>query len=326
MSSENIPNNFSFLVSEACIKSSDIIKTSDGFFMVYKSISNILATKNIVDFPDTEDERLACDRFFDDWFLYAVQDDEDYTYSLLKMREQEHDIEEGIPADGDAPGVTISFISFDFDILVGCLEKPTDENILKLSREIGKVVSSRGQRHHNTLKKYFKDPMSQGAYLVAYTYMRHIASMAENGCLEVPEHYKEIVQQSISYKYSAKVTRLPDFIESLNQVAGRVVCDGEKIYFQDSEEPTMYELLAILATHTGNTSVYSFAAEVEYHARFLIPLARFKIPFFGKSIYESAIRADMTIDDTEFVGPAPFYVTNSKIVKRQYELHNSLRF
>ena len=67
--------------------------------------------------------------------------------------------------------------------------------------------------------------------------------------------------------------------------------------------------------------MYSFAAEVEYHARFLIPLMKVKIPFFGRSVYDSAIRADMTIDDTEFEGPAPFYQAESKIVKRQLALH-----
>lgn len=30
----------------------------------------------------------------------------------------------------------------------------------------------------------------------------------------------------------------------------------------------------------------------------------------------------MTVGDTEFEGPAPFYKADSKIVKRQYELHH----
>jgi hypothetical protein len=100
-----------------------------------------------------------------------------------------------------------------------------------------------------------------------------------------------------------------------------VVCDNTKIYITNPEAPDIYERAAILATHTGNTSFYSFAAEVEYHAKFLTPLAKIKVPFFGKSIYDSAIRADMTVGDTEFEGPAPFYRPDSKIVKRQYQLH-----
>lgn len=322
MSHKNIPNIFKCLLSDMCIDEHDILGTSDGFYMVHKSIASILATKSIFDFPDSSGESLACDKFFDDWFLYAVPNDNDYTYSLLKLREQEHDTEDGSPADGDAPGVTISFIAFDTERLLNCLADPSDENRKKLNAEINRVVAYRGQRHHKALKRYFKNPESKGAYLVADRYVKTIALYASEGKLEVPDFYKEIVQQSISYKTSAKLARLPRFVEALNKAAWRVVCDNEYIYLEDRDELTEQEALAILATHTGNTSFYSFAAEVEYHARFLTPLAKIKIPFFGRSIYDSAIRADMTVGDTEFEGPAPFYTETSKIVKRQYGLHH----
>ena len=322
MSDRSIPNIFQRLLSDGVIQETDITNTTDGFFLVYKSLSDILSEKEIFDFLDSEGERLLCDRFFDDWFLYAVPNERDFTYSLLKMREQEHDTEDGEPADGDTPGVTISFISFDYEILLDCLAEPADENRQKLNREINRVVGCRGQRHHWSLKRYFKNPSSEAPYLVADLYAKHIASSAQNGQLEVPEYYQDIVQRSISYKGSAKWARLPRFIEELNQKAGYVVCDNEKIYIKDRGEPTEYEAAAILATHTGNTSLYSFAAEVEYHARFLTPLARIKIPFFGRSIYDSAIRADMTVGDTELQGPAPFYQHDSKIVRRQRALHH----
>ena len=95
------------------------------------------------------------------------------------------------------------------------------------------------------------------------------------------------------------------------------------IYLANREAPTKLEAAAILATHTGNTSIYSFAAEVECHAKFLTPLAKLKIPFFGRSIYDSAIRADMTVQDTEFEGPAPFHSDDSKLVKRHIALHQA---
>ena len=323
---KNIPNIFKCLLSDTCIDEHDILETSDGFYMVYKSIANILASKGVFDFPDSSGERLACNKFFDDWFLYAVPNDNDYTYGLLKLREQEHDAEEGSLADGDTPGVTISFISFNVKILLNCLADSTDENREKLNTEINRVVAFKGQRHHKALKRYFKNPKSKGAYLVADIYVKTIASYAREGHLLVPEFYKAIVQQSISYKTYAKLARLPHFVEALNKTAGRVVCDNEYIYLETLEDLSEPEALAILATHTGNTSFYSFAAEVEYHARFLTPLAKIKIPFFGRSIYDSAIRADMTVGDTEFEGPAPFYKETSKIVKRQYSLHRMLRF
>ena len=320
------PKLFQQLQAEGYIKASDVVNTQDGFWMLGRSLSDILAVKNIVDFPDAEGVRLACSSFFDDWFLYAVPDKSDYTYSLLKLREQEHDAKGAAPADGDTPGVTISFISFDYEKLLACLADPAEENRQQLNSEINRVVAYRGQRHHKSLKRYFINPKAEGAYLVADQYTRRIASMAKNGYLEVPEHYKEIVQQSISYKHTQKLTRLPMFMQSLNKDAGYVVCDNEKIRIQDCKNPNRYECAAILATHTGNTSVYSFAAEVEFHARFLVPAAKLKIPFFGKSIYASAIRADMTIDDTEFEGPAPFYHPESKIVKRQFALHQDRKY
>ena len=63
---KNIPNIFKCLLSDTCIDKHDILGTSDGFYMVYKSIANILATKGVFDFPDSSGERLACDKFFDD--------------------------------------------------------------------------------------------------------------------------------------------------------------------------------------------------------------------------------------------------------------------
>lgn len=326
MPDRSIPHIFKRLLAEGCMDESELFKTSDGFFVGYKSVADLLSAKDILDFPDPAGERLACKNFYDDWFLYAVPEGSGYTYSLLKLREQEHDAEEEAPADGDTPGVTVSFISFDGELLLGCLAEPSDENRRKLNAEINRVVAYKGQRHHPALKRYFEDPRSRGAYLTARLYVRKIASMAEDGCVAVPEYYKELVRLSRSYKNSGKFARLPQFIAGLNQEVGRIICDDERIYLGNPEEPTEEEAAAILATHTGNTSAFSFAAEVEYHARFLTPLAKIKLPFFGRSIYDSAVRADMTVHDTEFEGPAPFYRADSKIVRRQTALHATFRF
>ena len=323
MDKKDIPKIFGKLLSEAYIKQSDILQTPDGFCLIYKSLSNILSEKGIFDFPDSDGKRLMSGKFYDDWFLYAVPNEENHTYSLLKLREQEHDAKDGSPADGDTPGVTISFIAFSCEILLACLTNPSDENRTKLDGEINRVVARRGQRHHKALKQYFINACSEGAYLVADLYTTHIASFAKDGCLNVPEHYQKIVKQHHAHKHSKKLARLPDFIETLNRKAGHVLCDHDRLYIQNPEKPTRYEAAAILATHTGNTSLYSFAAEVEYHARFLTPLAKIKIPFLGRSAYASAIRADMSVGDTEFQGTVPFYRAESRIVKRQYRLHSN---
>ena len=128
--------------------------------------------------------------------------------------------------------------------------------------------------------------------------------------------------QKPSAKRSKKLARLPRFLDRLNREAGYTVCDNRQIFIRDPNDLTPYESTAILATHTGNTSLYSFAAEVEYHARFLTPLFKLKLPFFGRSVYDSAIRADMSVGDAEFQGTAPFYRDSSRMVKRQHRLHS----
>ena len=115
--------------------------------------------------------------------------------------------------------------------------------------------------------------------------------------------------------------RIPRFLEENNKAAGHTVCDHEKIYIQNPDSLSVYEKRAILATHAANVSVHSFAAEVRFHARFLTWYARLPIPFLGKSAYDSAIRADMTIDDTEFDAPAPFYRMNGRWVRAQRKYH-----
>ena len=47
MSHKNIPNIFRLLLSDMCIDKPDIARTSDGFFVVNKSIANILSVKDI---------------------------------------------------------------------------------------------------------------------------------------------------------------------------------------------------------------------------------------------------------------------------------------
>lgn len=303
MSDENLPSVFEKLNLPA-------VHTKDGFWMSRKSVADILLEKDIRTFPNDQGQLRECGLFFDDWHLYAIEDGS-WIYSLVKLREQEHDKEEGRIGDGDTPGVTVSFIAFRPEILIQCLAEPTIENRRSMNREINRVVSVRGQHHHPALKAYFEKTESMGAYLIAEEYVRKIASLAENGQVPTPDAYKKAKQDS----------RLPTFVEDNNARAGYTVCDHRSIFIRDPENPNPFEKLAILATYTADVSFPSFAAEVQYHACFLTAPARIPIPFLGHSIYDSAIRADMTIDDCELEGPAPFHNLESRWVRRQAQGH-----
>ena len=315
-----IPSVFRYLLNAQLIREENVLFTKDGFYMIYKSISSILISKGIETFPDREDRILECRNFFDDWFLFAIPDQEDHVYGLLKMREQEHDLEQGMKADGDTPGVTISFIALNTSIIKACLEDPSAENRKKMGMEINRVVAYHRQNHHSALKDYFIRPQADAPYLIAETYVNQIASFSITGTLNVPKAYTEIFQKRTA---SAKYARVPDFLDQNNLEANRIVCDHAKIYIQNVKHLSRYEKLAILATHTGNVSYHSFAAEIRYHAMFLNKLMKIRLPMAG-SPYASAVRADMSIGDKEFQGPTPYYDLSGKIVCEQVKYHSDV--
>ena len=312
-----LPSFFQYLLEKTLIHSDQVLVTKDRFYMISKSISSILISKGVETFPDREDRILECRNYFDDWFLFAVPGKTEYVYGLLKMREQEHDLERGIQADGDTPGVTISFIAFDTGIFKSCLENHSAENRKKMGMEINRVVAYPKQNHHPALKEYFIRPQAEAPYLVADTYVKHIAAFSSAGTLNVPKVYKDIyLKKSVSGKYA----RVPDFLDQNNCEAKKIVCDHEKIYIQNVKQLSRYEKLAILATHTGNVSYHSFAAEIRYHAMFLNKLMKIRLPMAG-SPYASAVRADMSIGDKEFQGPTPYYDLSGTMVLAQMKYH-----
>jgi len=322
--SSPLPKLYSNLIEVGYLTADSIRCTQDSFFAAVTSLSDILAAAGIDTFPGSSGQTLECRYFFDDWYLYAVPDVSDYVYGLFKLREQEYDAELGLESDGDTPGVTVSFISFRTELLLKCLLNPSVSNRKSLADEINRVVAYPRQSHHPRLKAYFIRPEAEGPYLIAELYIRHIASFLRDGVLPVPKHYEQIFQDSLKPSASHRQRRIPRFLEENNQSAGHLVCDHQRLYIQNPYSLSVYEKLAILATHTGNTSPHSFAAEIRFHALFLTWYAKLPIPFVGGSAYTSAVRADMSIKDSEFQGPQPYYHPNSRLMKTQH-LHHSPR-
>lgn len=224
----SVPPVFQKLIQQGSITYNDVQRTSDGFSAVTKSIADILIDRGIPSLLSVQGRVLECDHFFDDWYLYALPHNSLFVYGLFKMREQEYDADNGIRADGDTPGVTISFIPFDPNTLMNCLSEPVLSNQQSLEQELNRVVASRGQQHHPVIKDYFKRAEAQGPYLVAELYVRKIASFAQDGFISVPKHYAALCRACSANKFSRKNGRLPAFIASNNENAGHTICDGEK--------------------------------------------------------------------------------------------------
>lgn len=309
---EACPSLFRDLTDMGILGEQVFAVTRDGFYLAKLSLAELLACRGIDALVGSKGQCMPCSAYFDDWHLYGVRKRSGCVYSLVKLREQEYDAARG---DGDTPGVTVSFIAFQTQLLEQCLKQDSQENRKLLCAEIDRVVAARGQIHDPDLKDYFLRPEAQAPYLIAEQYVLHLASCARDGILPLPEACRALLENR------GGNCRIPDFLEANNQSAGRIICDGQRLYLGSAAGLSVFEKLALLASHTGNTSFHSFAAEIRWHAMFLMGIARIRLPFLGGSVYGSAIRADMTIDDKEFEGPTPYYDLESRLVQEQKKWH-----
>lgn len=328
-----LPPLFQSLTRDGYFLVSQIESTIDGFFMCRKPLSYILNNAGIYALLDD----IPCNMYYDDWYLYSIYDGATDVYSLVKMREQEAD-----NSDNNDPGVTISFISLNTNILSNCLCNGSNSNKEALYNEIQRIVQQKGQTHNTVLQQYFNNPASVASYNIAELYIQHIADSANGSQINLPNKYLDILEDIASYErlieqlegrtdsgsqmsvmqaraQIEELSRIPNFIESINQSVGYTVCDGEKIVIQSPCCLSSSEKYAILATHTGNVSLNSFAAEVKYHAYALET-------WYGAwnllGAYEKAIRADMAIGEEYQSGITDqYYDLDSDIVQEQVQYH-----
>lgn len=265
---------------------------ADGFRCADISLGRVLWTRGIVSLPG-EREELAVERYYDDWYPFTLPGG---TWGLVKMREQEHD-----GFDGDDPGVTVSFLALGAAILQTCLSCPTEENRASLRRELHRVTARKGLAHSPEMKAYFADPRSPGAYLVARLYVRKLASKARDAFVPLPHNCRMLLAHPSGKRLRRFLTGCPCFT-------------GEGVKLADPACPTWQEQLALLATHTANTSWESFAAEVCFHAAFL--LGPRWTPF-----YASALRADMAVGKREWGFLCPYYREKSIWMRQQRKHH-----
>ena len=300
---------------EPYVSTEDWASTGDGFSLCTKCLAEILLPMGIRHTGLSDSNPADVESFYDDWYLYRIERD-GVCFGLVKMREQERDYFPGY-ADGDDPGVTISFVGFPVEKLerLGEKENRTRENLLAFVDAFRNVTERRRQRHEPGIQRYFSDVRSRGAYLIADAYLKKLMEKVQNGQLPLPD------------RMCRPPRRIRKGMEALNAVAGRTVCDFDRkcLHIADPSNLSREEACCVLAAHTGSLNVHSFAAEVRFHSDALIsPAAR--IPVIGHAIwYESAIRADMQIEPEKWLeavlGLKPYHRLNGALVRCQQRIH-----
>ena len=331
------PNVFKTLINSYMVDVSDIKSTSDNLYICTKSLADILLSSGINYLYESEDdnEGVLVSGYYDDWYLLAVPSSSDYSYGLYKMREQEND-----SYDNNDPGVTISFVSLDTDLLLTCINSSTAANKIALFNDLYRVTTQPMPEYDDDLQEYFGNTASKGAYLIAEEYIMFIASFANGGYIDLPNNYLSILSEIEQLNESlldttlseneiaeiqsdlSKAQRVPNAVSANNQAAGYdivVISPGSnRIYINSPNNLTAYEKYAILMTHTANITFNSFVAEVEFHADMLK-----NVLSLYPDIYKAAIRSDMAIGE-EYEGD-PFddvyYDLESDAVQEQIQYH-----
>jgi len=298
--------------SAPTLEAADWLCTPDGFRLCRVPLSVLLHRLSISDTGISPINPRDVDSYFDDWHLYSVGNGNPH-YSLIKLREQEHDFVPGF-ADRDDPAVTVSFQPFPIKALellprgadLGCAE-------MRYFVECFRDVTERFTvPHDSVLQRYFSDPASEAGYLIAETYIKKLLALNPDGHIPLPDKFFPVSK------------RLLDGIQRLT--AGSDIFNPKRRCLQiaDPAAPTLAEQQTILAVHTCNLSYNSFAAEIQFHADALVNGLRY-LPYVGKQYwYRSAVRADMQLERKSALYEhllCPYYNRNSSLMKRQMALH-----
>ena len=205
------PELFQTFHDASYVETNDVTYTHDGCYIIKKSLADILNQAGIHALyekePYTSEHSISVMNYFDDWYIYAIIDENAHVYSLYKMREQEYERDPDGDGqaqyagmyDADDPGVTISFISFNTAILTACIDNPSNANKYNLYQELDKVIVSKKAEHDDTIVQYYDDIGSCGAYIIGEAYIQFIASLSENHQINAPEKLKKLLSTSSSW-------------------------------------------------------------------------------------------------------------------------------
>lgn len=327
---------FGTLATKGLLDHTNLTGTDDGFLMCTKSLGNILydAEIEILYESPSEQKPRSVLGYYDDWYLFSIKKSGTVKYGLIKMRELEHDND-----DGNVPGVTVSFVGLDTAPLLTCINSPTQANSYNLLTALNKVTGPGIYDHDEDITNYFIEPASKAPYLIAEKYVYTIAQTANNGVIDLYEGINEFylkaadaeakmndVQQGPENRQKERekyefYIRVPNALEEINKIAGYEIYNKQNniLNIKNKNNLTYYEKYAILATFTGNVNYNSFAAEVVYHA---VMLEDILADIFEDKVYKRALRADMTIDDNEdYDINMSYYDLDSDIVNAQEEIH-----
>jgi len=325
------PDLFEELIDWRILSANELECTKDDFFLCTVSLADILTRNGITKLGDD-----AVAEWWDDWYIFAIVDEDGNTkYGLCKMREQEND-----GGDNDNPGVSVSFAAFNEKILLNCIELQTKDAITELHQYLPMVINVDSllpnglNSHDKTIVNYFADETTDGAFLIAKTYVKIIANTREDGKIFFSNLYKKNLERikelntllilyptnPLYWSERAQLLRIPSGIENIEKEDGIKIYNEAEEYISIGDQEHLSEgaQCIILALFAGTISFPSFAAEVQFHAEETIS-DRAQM----QEWYTRAVKADMSVE-IKYEVPLfeEYYNLESEMVKIQANNYN----
>lgn len=246
------PSKFKQLINDGVMKYTEIesIENDENFYMFNRPISAIIQRYGVAPFGKVLTH-----------YVFCIVDAGVETYGLVRFD----------TSNEVTSGVSLSFREFDMSKLIGC---KTVELTESLNAVIDKIMSNTPIDDYDiNLVHYFQDWDSLGGYIIADLYIsKVITDVFKNSKLIVNTSANDYVKNYTCGNY--KNSDLANAVDKYNELAGRKIYDLDTgvISLSNTNEPTMYEKLMILISHTGNTSYQSFVAEIKSHADWVLGL------------------------------------------------------
>ena len=243
----DVPDELQWFINNDYITYEDLKKTSDGFTLCTKPLSEILSNMGIIEINGYDEGEVYEDEDLEDWYIFSV-DNVGQTYGILKMR---YDIEK------NNIGTAIPFLDFDISLIKSFYEDlnqqvADSEYEKELYEELDILINGILDSDYHfsyIIADYFSTVNCKANYLIAEEYIRKIVYMDRdsNGYIKVPN--------GLSNKQSNFLESIPEIYDEENS---RIKV--KKYNLSNTEK------CAILACRTGNVSLNNYAAENIAHA------------------------------------------------------------
>lgn len=242
---DKLPVDFKDSIDSGITTLDDYRMTDDGMIICTKSLSTII--------EGSADEK----KIYTNVYVYCIVVNGKPVYSLCEM---------GFNEGKDGSKLNVSFIPVDNEyinrILTGKDKSIMEgENLVNdgsnLRSQFGRALQGinndksipNASKH---LTDYFSNVKSKGALLLSDVYVEKLLEHYSNNQEGIP------VSKNVELMNDRQRARLQE-LGVYNETTG-------EIKIKDRNKLTREEYDALLVTHTANTSAYSFAAEVKYHA------------------------------------------------------------